>query len=64
MPYRPFGKYRRVGGYPVGDQWDGPPEDLRRAVDGNETLPLNRFERWVYGLLDRPSLRPHRRRRR
>jgi hypothetical protein len=61
MGYRPFGKYNQVGGYRVGDQWEGPPDDLRRAVDGDEKLPLSRFERWVYRLLDRPSLLRRRR---
>ena len=66
MPYRPFGRFRSAGFYAVGDQWPDPPEDVRRAVDGDEELPLNRFERWVYRWLDRPNLFPafSRRRRR
>jgi hypothetical protein len=62
MPYRPFGRYRQVQGVPAGDQWPDPPDDLRRAVDGeDEPTTQNRFERWVYRLLDRPSLLPRRR---
>lgn len=58
MPYRPFGKYRQVGGYHVGDQAPDPPEELRRAVDGDERPEFNRFERLVYGWLNRPHLLP------
>jgi hypothetical protein len=61
MPYRPFGKYRQVQGVPVGDQWPDPPDEVRRAVDGeDEPAALNRFERWVFRLLNRPSLLPRR----
>ena len=67
MPYRPFGEDGGAGPYRVGDQWPDPPEDVRREVDGDEKLPLNRFERWVYRWLDRPTLMPllgrHRRKR-
>lgn len=62
MGYRPFGKYRQVGWYNVGDQWPEAPEDIRNAVDGPpEGADYNRFERAIYRWLADPRLLPRRR---
>lgn len=60
--YRPFGKYRQVGLYNVGDQWPEAPDDIRAAVDGPPTEgDYNRFERAIYRWFAHPRLWPRRR---
>ena len=60
--YRPFGRYRQVGWYNVGDQWPEAPEAIRGAVDGPpREQDYNRFERVIYRWLARPRLWPRRR---
>src|SRR3954451_18893157 len=62
MGYRPFGRFRQVGGYPVGDQWPDAPDDIRRTVGGPaQEWDYNRFERAIYRWLARPRLWPRRR---
>ena len=57
MPYRPFGRYRQVGMYNVGDQWPDPPEDIRESVDEPpQEADYNRFERAIYRWLAKPRL--------
>ena len=61
--YRPFGRYRQVGWYNVGDQWPEAPDELRAAVDEPPAVAdYNRFERAIYRWLARPHLWPRRRR--
>jgi hypothetical protein len=61
MGFRPFGRFRQVGWYYVGDQWPAPPSEVQQAVDGPvKESDYNRFERTVYRWLARPHLLPRR----
>jgi hypothetical protein len=62
MGYRPFGRFRQVGWYNVGDQWPEAPDELQRAVDGPpKESDYSRFERVIYRWLAHPRLWPRRR---
>jgi hypothetical protein len=59
LGYRPFGRFRQVGGYHVGDQWPEPPEALRQSIDEPAQLSdYNRVERAIYRWLAHPRLLP------